>query len=254
VLIEGQLARGLACVVLLLAGAPARFVGASHEELRARYEGNIKVTARATKRAYEPNEPVPLEVAIENHASQPVYISWEDPRRLGLTVRVKNANGTMVTGGPVATPPPAPVHWYMQRDGRQILVTPVTEIEGGAALEALIPDAMKHYHAYISEGVYYLAPHDLPVIHEVGPLIVREDQSHKLWIDPRSPKTTFRHKVNEVKIEIRKKFLGQVRSGEPVGGSGCPRWAMVFICTLGGAAVVAVMVVLLKRAASRAKG
>ncbi|UCG47126.1 MAG: hypothetical protein JSU94_16705 [Phycisphaerales bacterium] len=253
-MIDGQLTRGLACVVLLLAGGPARFVGASDEELRARYEGSIKVTARATKRAYEPNEPVPLEIAIENHASQPVYISWEDPRRLGLTVRVKDANGTVVTGGPVPTPPPAPVHWYMERDGRQILVTPVTEIEGGAALEALIPDAMKHYHAYISEGVYYLAPHDLPVIHEVGPLIVREDQSHKLWIDPQSPKTTFHHKVNEVKIEIRKGPPGEVAIDKSGAGAGRPRWAMVFICTLGGAGVVAVVVLLMKRAASRAKG
>lgn len=176
-----------------------------NQEVSARYEGTITVAARALKDLYEPNEPVPLVVAIANHSSEPVYRFTEKPGIFATSSLVTDANGMRVMGDPVIEPPPPDPSHYMEKDGRMVYVVPVSKIEGPGLLVSLIPDALSRHHKRLSEGTYHLDPGRVTIIHKVSDLIVREDVPHKLWIDPRSPMTKRIYKANTVKIEIRKK-------------------------------------------------
>ena len=177
----------------------------SAESERAQSEPNVTVAARVVKAIYEPNEPVPLVVAIANHGSEPVYLFTDSPDIFGTSAGVIDANGVRVAGDPLLTPPPPPPHHYIERDGKRIYVMPVSKIEGPGVILALTPDALSRHHKHLSEGTYYLNPGAVEIIHKVSDLIFREEVPHKLWIDPSSPITKRIYKANTVKIEIRKK-------------------------------------------------
>jgi len=222
----------------------------SKQEVRTRYEGTITVATRALKDLYEPNEPVPLVVAIANHNSEPVYLFTDSPDIFGTSAGVIDANGVRVAGDPLLTPPPPPPHHYIERDGKRIYVMPVSKIEGPGVILALTPDALSRHHKHLSEGTYYLNPGAVEIIHKVSDLIFREEVPHKLWIDPSSPITKRIYKANTVKIEIRKKpevpeALAEIR----------PFAWPAFLAGAAAAAIGALCIILLlkKKAISRNK-
>lgn len=108
--------------LLIAAGSSA----APNEDIHAKYEASVSLAARVLKDVYQPNEPVPLVIAIANHGSEPVYLFAETLDISGTSAGVTDANGLRVTGDLVPTPPPSPPHYHMETDGKQIYVVPVS--------------------------------------------------------------------------------------------------------------------------------
>jgi hypothetical protein len=218
---------------------------------RDKSEPNITVAARVVKDVYEPNEPVPLVVAIANHSSEPVYLFTDRPDIFGTSAGVIDANGVRVMGDPVSTPPvmSSSSDSYMKKDGKRIYVVPVSKIEGPAVILALTPDALRLHHGHLAEGVYYLRPGAVEIIHKVSDLIIREDVPHRLWIDPRSPITKQLYKGNTVKIEIRKKTEAE----KPVVQARPFAWSTFLTGTITGIVVLCLILLLKKKLVSRSK-
>ena len=174
-------------------------------EPSVKYEKKITVMARLVKEVYEPTEPVPIVVGIANHSSEPVYLSTDRPGIFGTGADVKDANGVRMKGDPILTPPGAPLSHFMEKDGKSVYVQPVSKIKGSSLILALMPDALQRHQGYLTEGTYYLHIGSVEIIHEISDLIVRKDVPHRLWIGPQSKTIRSRHKLNTLKIEIRKK-------------------------------------------------
>lgn len=227
----------------------AGFGDISKERAQAEYQKSLTITVKALKDVYEPGELVPLVVAIANHSSEPVYLFTDTPDILGTSAGVRDVNGARIEGDPVPTPPPPPLHYYMEKDGRQIYVVPLSKIEGPGVLLSLIPDALSRHHKHLSEGIYHLDPGAVPIIHNVSDLIFREDVAHRLWVDPRSPMTKRAHKVNTVKIQIRRKAEHET----PIASAPLFTWPSFLIGAAAGIAIIGVVLLLRKKASSRGK-
>jgi len=164
----------------------------------------ITVTASLLRNSYTLGQPVPIEIEVTNHGQEPVYTYVDESGFLDLYVIVEDVNGTKIEHGPIASPPPPPPHYYIKKDGEKVLTMPVAKIEPGQTTKLAIQDALNLYHDYLQEGIYYLILRELPVIHEVGFVITREDQEHKLWIDPYTVISRGRYKIHyEIKnVEV----------------------------------------------------
>ncbi len=163
----------------------------------------ITATANLLKNSYTLGQPVPIEIAVTNHGQEPVYIDVDEFGYLGLGVTVEDVNGTKIEHGPVSSPPPPPRYFWITVDGKKIFTLPVVEIEPGQTIKLTIQDALNLYHDYLQEGVYYLTPRELTVIHEVNSITIREDQEHKLWIEPSTVISRARYEINKVEISLR---------------------------------------------------
>ena len=161
----------------------------------------ITATANLLKNSYTIGQPVPIEISVTNHGQEPVYIYVDEFGYLGLGVTVEDVNGTKIEHGPVSPPPP-PRYFWITIDGKKIFTLPVVEIEPGQTTKLTIQDALNLYHDYLQEGAYYLTPRELAVIHEVDSIITREDQEHKLWIQPSAVISKARYKTNKVEITL----------------------------------------------------
>lgn len=218
-------------------------------ESRAKYEKNITVTARALKGVYDPNEPVPLMLAIANHGSEPVYLSTDQPEIFDGYVRVRDSDGAEIMGEPIPTPPPPPIHYYMVKGGNRIFTVPLSKIDGAGVMISLMADALKIYHNHISPGIYELDPGVIEIIHEVGPLIVREDVPHRLWVEPQSPMVRVRHKLNTIKVEIQKRR----ETPEPIAQARPFAWATFFAGSMSGVGALCLILLLRRKGISRTK-
>ena len=219
--------------LLLTASARAAEVA---EQGRGQYENSVTVTARVAKTVYEPGEAVGVTKTITNHSENPVYIFYSQADFLKGSCMLRDANGTTVQGDPGDTPPPPPVDWYIEREGKQIYVVPVYVIEGRGVMEAFVEDALHRHHNYISEGTFTLDFGSIPIIHEIEELIVRENKADRLWVQPSSPMVKMRHKCkNTITIEIRKSPLAPGAAA----GSGSAAWVMAAVVILVCCAVAA---------------
>lgn len=226
-------ASSIVWVLLLSASAGA---AEAAEQVPGQYENSVTVTARVAKTVYEPGELVGVTITITNHSDNPVYIFRSKSDFFKGSCMLRDANGTTVQGDPGDTPPPPPVDWYIEREGKRIFVVPVYIIEGHGVMEAFVEDALHRHRDYISEGEFTLDFGALEVIHEIEELIVREDKAHRLWVQPSSPMVKMRHKCNNtITIEIRKSPLAPGAAG----GSGSPAWVMAAVVILVCCAVAA---------------
>jgi hypothetical protein len=132
---------------------------------------------------------------------------------------------------------------------KSVFTVPLSNIDGPGVILALMPDALKIYHKHLSEGIYYLDPGDIEIIHQVTAVIVRQDVPHRLWVEPQSPMVTVRHKLNTVQIEIRRK----PETPEPIAQAHPFAWATFFAGSAGGIGAVCLILLLKRKAISRSK-
>lgn len=238
-------------LVALILGflAYTRSADALTNESRTNYEKSVTSIAKTLKTIYEPGEPVPIVLAISNHSSRPIYTFQGESDFLGGFSLVFDTNGVRIMGDPIPTPPPPPLHYYMEKDGKRIYVVPVYKIDGPGVMVAVIADALRIHHKHLSEGTFYLDLGDIEIIHKVSDLIVREDVPHKLWIDPRSPITRIRHKLNPVKIQIRRKTEDE----KSVVKARSFAWSTFLTGTIAGIVVVCLILTLKRKAIRRSK-
>ena len=206
----------LAVMVFLLALPSATAAGVIYIDADATGADNaggangdtaVTVTASALKDIYALGEQVPLVVTIVNYSAQPVYIYVDKDGFLRQTITVKDMDGVTITGEPVGTPPPPPRSYWVEIDGEKVFVVPVKEIEPGQTVTAVIADALRGYHGHLQEGIYYLTPRDMSVIHDVGFVMERDDVPQPLWIDPSTVISKAKYKVNTVQIWLRRAVI-----------------------------------------------
>ena len=138
------------CIMMFFASLTAASPGETGENVSDQYRRAIAVTARTLKTAFEPNEPIPCTIAIANCGDRPIYMfeGESDFRKASCLLRDKN--GKNVQGEPVPTPRnPGPEH-YIERNGKQVYVVPIYEIEAHGIKLMLVQDAVNRYHKYIS--------------------------------------------------------------------------------------------------------
>jgi hypothetical protein len=242
---EGPFLVIMACSFLTAVGV----ANVSNENTRTKSEPSITVAARVIQDVYEPNEPVPLVVAIANHSSESIYLFTDRPDIYGTSAGVRDVNGARIEGDPVPTPPPPPLHYYMEKHGKQIYVVPVSKIEGHSVLLSLTPDALSRHHKHLSEGTYYLRPGAVEIIRKVSGVITRQDVPHRLWVDPTALMTKELHTPKPVKIEIRRK--PEVR--ESVAQVQAFAWLTFLVGAVVGIGVLSLILFLKKRAITRSK-
>jgi len=170
-------------------------------------DDTITATASLLRDSYALGQPVPIEIAVTNHGQEPVYTYVDEFGFLELGVTVEDVNGTKIEHGPIPEPPPPPRYYWLTIDGKKIFTVPVIEIASGQTTKLTIPDALDLYYDYLQEGVYYLTPRELTVIHEVGSIITREDQEHKLWIEPSVVIRRARYGINKVEISLHQEKI-----------------------------------------------
>lgn len=196
----------IAGTVLMIEG-----IGSGSEDLRKRddsYMDDATIKFRALKNVYEPNEPVPLIVAIANHRSEPIYVYGRDPELLGQRrARVTNANGVDMPYDRPSEQLSLPSDHYMKIDGRSVQVAPISRISPRDVAICWMPDGLERYHGHLPEGEYFLEMHDFLIVHEIDDLITRSNNKHLLWFQTKTTSITrcFHPVDGRVKIEIRKK-------------------------------------------------
>jgi len=162
----------------------------------------ITATASLLRGSYILGQPVPIEIAFTNHGQEPAYIKVDEYGFLSTNVIVEDANGSRIYPLGIPSPPPPPRHWWITIDGKKIYTEPVVKIESGQKTKLAIQDALNLYHDQLQPGIYYLTPREQEVIHEVDSIIIREDQEHKLWIQPSAIISKARYETNKVEITI----------------------------------------------------
>ncbi len=180
------------------------------------WENTVAVAVRTLKDVYEVGEAAPLFVAIANHSAKPVYSFYTESDFRDGFCTVRDANGARVSGDPIPTPLPPPPYYYMQQDGKMVLTVPLYEIPAHGVRILLIADALRLHHGHISEGTYFLSLGDVEILHDVKSVIIRDGLPYRLWVEPSSPVTRQRHKVNDVKIEIRKTLPVPLKPEDPL--------------------------------------
>ena len=202
-----MLTKSLWCLLFLLpiavSALTAQAINTYADSNGTNTDNTITATANLLKGSYAIGQQVPLEIVVTNHGQEPVYTYVEESGFLDLSVIVEDINGTKIEHGPISEPPPPPPHYYIKKDGIRFLTLPVAKIEAGQTTILTIQDALNLYHDYLQEGVYYLTPRELTVIHEVSSIITREDQDHKLWIEPSAVISRARYETNKVEISLQ---------------------------------------------------
>lgn len=218
---------GLATPVLLLTTtwvAAGEIIYARADTAGANTVRPVIVSARAPKDLYDLGEQIPLAVAVLNFSAEPVYVHVDQQGLLNLPITVKDTDGAIITGDPAPTPPAPPQYYYAEINGEVVFTVPVKKIEPGQTATAVIADALQGYHGHLQEGKYYLTPADMPVIHDVGLAIVRDDVPHRLWIDPSTIISQATYKVNTVEVQLRRKTIIYVDAGASGANDGSS-WA-----------------------------
>ena len=226
------------------------FAEVPEEDAITEFQKRISVNMKTLKDVYEVGERAPLVLAIANHSSEPVYsLLGESDFRDGFSM-VKDANGTIISGGPIPDPNVSlPSYWYMEKDGRRVLTMPLYEIPGKAVRILVIEDALRRHYGRIAEGIYFLSLGDIEILHDVEDVIVREGLPERLWVDPTSDMTRVRHPVDDVKVEIR----GSPAQIEPASQGYSFIWAMFLLGAAVGMGVPYLILLLKKKASSRSR-
>jgi len=162
----------------------------------------ITATANLLKSSYTIGQPVPIEIVFTNHGQEPAYIKVDEFGFLRTNVIVEDANSSRIYPIYVYSPPPPPRYFWITIDGKKIYTEPVVKIEPGQTTKLAIQDALDLYHDQLQPGTYYLTPREQEVIHEVDSIITREDQEHKLWIQPSAVISRARYETNKVEITL----------------------------------------------------
>jgi hypothetical protein len=223
--------------------------GTGGDETAGRLQNSVSVAARSLTDVVAVGEAVPLVLAIANHGAGRVYsLLTESDFREGFCT-VKDANGTVISGGPIAEPNvPLPSYWYMEKDGRRVLTMPLYEIAAKGVRLLVIADAVRRHHGRMAEGIYFLSLGDIEILHDVEDVIVREGLPFRLWVEAEAQMTRVRHPVNDVKIEIRKP------QGQETRPPRAPEqvlwvWRSFLAGAVVGAGVLVVLVMVKKKAA-----
>jgi predicted outer membrane repeat protein len=222
---KSMLTKSLGCLLLLMTSASftptARAIDSDANS--ADPNDAVTVTASLLRDSYALGQAVPLEILVTNHGEEPVYTYVDESGYLNLSVLLEDINGNRIPTGPVPEPPPPPRHWWITVDGKQIFTVPVVEIASGQTIKLTIQDALGLYHDRLQPGIYYLIPSDLTVIHEVGSIITRQDQEHKLWIEPSAVISKARYEINNVEITLHKEKIIYV-DDDAVGNNDGTSW------------------------------
>ncbi|MHC4436719.1 MAG: right-handed parallel beta-helix repeat-containing protein [Planctomycetota bacterium] len=165
-------------------------------------DDTITATASLPRGSYTLGQPVPIEIVFTNHGQQPAYIKVDEFGFLRTNVIVEDVNGSRIYPLGVPSPPPPPRYWWITVDGKKIYTEPVVKIESGQTTKLMIQDALDLYHNQLQPGTYFLTPREQVVIHEVDAIIIREDQEHKLWIQPSAIISRARYETNKVEITL----------------------------------------------------
>jgi hypothetical protein len=209
---------GLFIIILLLGlFSPLRVEGNTQNHEKAKYEKEISVVIRTLKDVFEPNEPVPLIVAIANHNSEPVYLDYAEEDIYTTFYKsfcdVSDVNNTRIR---MSEPIPERFGFVFESDylvfnGGKSLVVPVYKIDGHEVMIAIIADAIRLYHGNMPEGTYYIDPYIVTTFRDVNDtIVIRENFPHRLWADAKKTVVSrIYSKSNTVKIEIRSKLETQ---------------------------------------------
>jgi hypothetical protein len=199
---------------------PLRVSGNIVSPEQAEYEKKASVLIKTMKTVFEPNEPIPLIVAIANHTSEPIYIYRTLSDFYETSCYVSDSNGKGILGAHLSEEKP-PLDYYIEKNGNPLLVLPFYKIDGYGVMIAIIADAIKLYHKNMTEGTYNVGPILTETLHDVNDIIERDNYPVRLWISPMTRQTRVLRKSNSVKIEIRKKpeLQKETKSQQPLAES-----------------------------------
>lgn len=237
------------CMEILAGG-----IAAGAEDLRKQdtgYQNDVTIKFRILKDTYEPNEAVPLIVAIANHRTEPVYIDGRDPELLGpRRAWVTDANGADMPHDPPPEQLSVPRDHYMKIDGKRVQVAPLSRIEPHGVAICWMADGLERHHGHLPEGDYFLEMRDFLIVHEVSGIVEKDDTPHPLWL---VPKTTYMtecfHPVHgKTKIEIRKNRREPQDSEPKVVAQSGFAWATFFGGALLGLILPCVVLLVGKKA------
>jgi hypothetical protein len=165
--------------------------------------GAISLAVKPEKDFYRLDEAVSLAVAVANHGSQPVYIPVCEPQVFAPYFWVRDANGVNISGGAIDDPNrPIPAHYYMQREGKMVLVFPVVEVKARGLFLTFIHNALKRFRNQITAGRYYLEGSGFPIIVEPTAVISRQDYPQWLWVPQESAERTLLVKHEPIEVTV----------------------------------------------------
>jgi len=191
-------ARVSLCACGLLLGLTA--LADPKEPLPEGGETRVAAAANVFSSTAGAKEAVPLIVAIASSGKAPVHV----PKIDAPWVELYDANGRRVMGDPVPTPPQPPGTWYMRKQGKLVLTTPVWRIDPGSGAVLVVPDALERYHKHIGKGIYTIRVRVGSGIYDPSSIIKREDVEHKLWVEASTRPTGPRGlTANEIQIRIK---------------------------------------------------
>ena len=73
-IIESSYFFGIILILLFFMIIPVKSSDNNDKSEKAKYEENVSIAVKSLKKVYEPNEPVPVIIAIANHSSEPIYL------------------------------------------------------------------------------------------------------------------------------------------------------------------------------------
>ena len=165
-------------------------------------EGTVSIAFKAVKSSYKLGEPVNIAVAVANFTDKPVYLPVRENEIFFSDFDVKDINGVRITGRIVGDPNTMPPqHYYMNRDGKKILMSPVFEIPSKGLFLSIIPDVLKGYYQKLKSGQYYIEPFSAGVMQEAPEVTFRPDFPEWLWVETFDITMLIKHDPIEINIE-----------------------------------------------------
>jgi hypothetical protein len=179
--------------------------GISGEEPARRNSTTLTIVAKAAKKSFQTDEPVILAIALANFGDKSVYVPVAESQVFEPSFRVKDANGVVIPGAAIDDPNrTVPPHYYVQREGKRVLMSPVLEVKARGLLLTFIPNALKSYRQRLAPGRYYLEPSGFPMILDARSVMSRPDYPNQLWVEATSTAsvtTLVKHEPIEIVIE-----------------------------------------------------
>lgn len=191
------------------------------------YGRSLLLSIETDKKSYQSGEAVPLTLRITNKNTNTIWFRKADPY-----IEVRSESGMMIHGGPIAEPNvPEPSHYYIRRNGKPVYTVPILKIEQGKVLSERIPDALKRYHQYVTEGTYELRARMTVGFFDESEVFVRPDFPNQLWVEPRGglPQANLESHWVEIAIE---EAVKPKRKGLPLVLAGVAAAVVLALCVL----------------------
>jgi len=151
--------------------------GQAKEEEASSVKDLFAVATNAFGEKHAAGDGIALLVAFGYKGDTPVRVRFD----IGMVVQDTTGRKVLPTDSVEEPPPPDP-SWYMEREGKQVLMLPVTVLQPNQAVAELNTDALKEWRS-LGEGTYYVRAVARVRVFDEKDIVIRKNMTPRTWVE-----------------------------------------------------------------------